>query len=61
MQSERHERVFIVRMWRERGSGDDTGWRGSIRDVVAERTRYVVETREVAEYIASVLAEEQRR
>jgi hypothetical protein len=71
MESERHERVFIVRMWRQRSAGDDatehdgapgeTVWRGSIRDVISERTRYVANAREVAEYIAIVLAEEQRR
>jgi hypothetical protein len=32
-------------------------WRGSVRDVVADRTYYVVGTREIADYIASALTE----
>jgi hypothetical protein len=61
MSSERDERIFIVRMWRDRGRAEDGGWRGSVRDVDAAKTRYVIDAREIAEYIASALPEERRR
>jgi hypothetical protein len=49
-----------VRMWRDRGRADDAGWRGSVRDVDAAKTRYVIDAREIAEYITSALPEERR-
>jgi hypothetical protein len=66
----RRQRVFMVRMWlpeelEEPGERQVAGvhrhgpsgeWRGSVRDVTAERTYYVVGTREIADYIASALS-----
>ena len=45
----------MVRMWLSEGVQSNGEWRGSVRDVTAERTYYVVETREIADFIASAL------
>ncbi len=44
----------MVRMWLSEGHNGE--WRGSVRDVTAERTYYVVETREIADFIANALS-----
>ncbi len=54
--SARSERAFIVRMWLSEEMHGTGEWRGSVRDVTAERTYYVVETREIADFIANALS-----
>ena len=59
--AERRERVFVVRMW---CAGEDcapSAWRGSVRDVKSGRLLYVVGTREVADYIAATLSDDEER
>ena len=47
----------MVRMWipEEIEGSPAAEWRGSVRDVSAQRTYYVVGTREIADYIAGSL------
>ena len=47
----------MIRMWQDAAGGRTDEWRGSVRDVSAGRTYYVVGTREIADFIASALAD----
>jgi hypothetical protein len=51
----------MVRMWVPAGVRRTDDWRGSVRDVGADRVYYVVGTREIADYIASALTEPDRQ
>ena len=55
MTPQRDERVFLVRMWREREAGDNGGWRGSVRDVATGRRLYVTAPGEITAFIAVTL------
>jgi len=48
----RIEHLFLVRMWREPGSGS-TQFRGSVQDVSSERQLFVGSAGEVADFIAT--------
>ena len=54
----RDERVFLVRMWVERGSPGDGVWRGSVHDVASGNKLYVTGAAEIADFIAGRLSEE---
>ena len=59
--AERRERVFVVRMWCAGEDRATSAWRGSVRDVKSGRLLYVVGTREVADYIAATLSDDEER
>lgn len=50
MSQRRDERVFLVRMWQERQSGNS--WRGSVQEIMTGRKLYVTGPRDVADFIA---------
>ncbi len=56
MDSERRERVFVIRMWNDGDAAVRETWRGSIRDVASGRKRYVTSALEIAEFVALRLA-----
>ena len=51
----RNERVFMVRMWQASERDEAAEWRGSVRDVSADQTYYVVGTQEIGDFIAGAL------
>jgi hypothetical protein len=59
VKSDGDERVFLVRMWVQGGGDDRAGreWRGSVREVDTGQLYYVTGTRDVADFIASRLAD----
>ena len=57
MKAPRDDRVFLVRMWREQGSTDQSGWRGSVHDVLIGRRLYLTSPVEVADFITVALRE----
>lgn len=56
MNSDRRERVFLVRLWQESGSSDAPAWRGSVHDVGSGHKRYISEAQEISEFVALRLA-----
>ena len=57
MKTERGERVFLIRMWRESGEpADDRKWRGSVYEIESGIRFYVTETRDIADFVAARLA-----
>lgn len=54
MPSPHRERVFLIRMWQADEAGEH--WRGSVRDVAAGKTFYVLGTREMADCVGAALA-----
>ncbi len=55
MNSDRAERVFLVRLWREPGS-PARAWRGSVHDVSLGSKRYITAPQEIAEFVTLQLA-----
>jgi hypothetical protein len=56
MNSDRSERVFLVRLWREGDSGATRAWRGSVHDVSLGPKRYITAAQEIAEFVTLRLA-----
>jgi len=52
MEPQRDERVFLVRMWRERETAKSRSWRGSVHDVATGRRFYVTAPGEITDFIA---------
>jgi hypothetical protein len=51
MEPRRDERVFLVRMWRERETAASRSWRGSVHDVATGRRFYVTAPGEITDFI----------
>jgi hypothetical protein len=56
MNSDRAERVFLVRLWREADSGASRAWRGSVQDVSLGPKRYITAPQEITEFVTLRLA-----
>lgn len=56
MNSDRTERVFLVRLWREADSAASCAWRGSVHDVSLGSKRYITAPQEIAEFVSLRLA-----
>lgn len=56
MDSDRRERVFVIRMWTDGDAVVRGAWRGSIQDVASGRKRYVTAAHEIADFVALRLA-----
>jgi len=54
---DRHERIFVVRMWQERDPRTESQWRGSVHDVANQGKRYVAGVEEIANVIAERLTD----
>jgi hypothetical protein len=54
--TERGERVFLVRMWRRPGDAPSAGWRGSVFEIGTDTRFYVTGARDVADFIDMRLA-----
>jgi hypothetical protein len=55
MTPQRDERVFLVRMWREREAAETRDWRGSVHEVATGRRLYVTAPGEVSDFISVAL------
>jgi hypothetical protein len=57
VKTERGERVFLVRVWRESGEPFDAReWRGSVYEIESGIRFYVTGTRDIADFVAARLA-----
>jgi hypothetical protein len=53
------ELTFIVRL-RQEASATETQWRGSVQEVSSGGRRFITGTREISEFIAAYLRDEER-
>lgn len=52
MESQRDERVFVVRMWLEPSVARPRAWRGSVQDVASGNKLFVTAPAEIADFIS---------
>jgi hypothetical protein len=57
MNPKRQDVTFLVRMWLPDEADGDAQWRGSVLEVVSGARFFVTQPREVADFIATHLAE----
>lgn len=57
MKSKRQDATFLVRMWLSEETDGDAQWRGSVVEVTSGRRFFVTQPGEVADFIATRLAE----
>lgn len=51
------ELVFVVRMWRQRGTAESGPWRGFVQEIESGRRFYLADTHDVVEFIQARMAE----
>jgi hypothetical protein len=55
VKAHRDDRVFLVRMWREKDKAGDGGWRGSVHDVGIGRRFYFTSPGDITDFITVAL------
>lgn len=61
MSPKRQDVTFLVRMWLAEETDGDAQWRGSVLEVASGQRFFVTQPRDVADFIATHLAESRGR